>query len=302
VLLRARIRSGLEGKKWTDAEREQRKFIQDAFSKFISTAVVDQLVEDPGKLKMGGERIQISCVFTDLADFTSLIETTEPTLVLPLLNEYLDGLGRIVLRFNGTIDKIVGDALHAFFGAPLKQPDHAQLAVNCAVSLDDYARAFMQRPDAVALKFGATRIGVHTGVGVVGNFGGEAFFDYTAHGDVINTAARMESVNKHLGTTLCISKETVDLCDGMEFRPVGELMLKGKSRPVSAWQPNRLEQNLCPLDLYHDAFQLMADNAADAVSEFCHLQALYPHDALVRFHGNRLSRGQQGVTVRLADK
>ena len=302
VMLRARIRSGLEGKKWTDAEREQRRFIQDAFSRFISTAVVDQLVSDPGKLKMGGERTQISCVFTDLADFTSLIETTEPTLVLPLLNEYLDGLCRIVLKFNGTIDKIVGDALHAFFGAPLKQPDHAQLSVNCAVALDEYARDFMRRPDAVALNFGATRIGVHTGVGVVGNFGGEAFFDYTAHGDVVNTAARMEGANKHLGTTVCVSKDTVDLCDGIDFRPVGDLLLKGKTRSVSAWQPHRTGEKFCPLLQYKHAYQLMSDSYEDAASQFALLHDLYPEDTLVEFHFNRLRNNIGGASVKLTDK
>jgi len=160
----------------------------------------------------------------------------------------------------------------------------------------------MQRPDAVALNFGATRIGVHTGVGVVGNFGGEAFFDYTAHGDVINTAARMESVNKHLGTTVCISKDTVNLCSGIDFRPVGDLLLKGKSQSVSAWQPNRIEQGLSPLHLYNHAYQLMADNPDAAESEFARLHELYPEDMLVKFHFNRLSNNIGGVTVKLTDK
>ena len=237
ILLKARIGSGLESKQWSDDERRQREYIRQAFSRFISPAVVDQLVSDPSKLALGGERLNITCVFTDLAGFTSLIEGSEPKIVLPLLNRYLDGLCRVFLEHHGTIDKIVGDALHGFFGAPLEQPDHPARAMRCVLDLDDYARAFMREEDAAALGFGVTRIGVHTGSAVVGNFGGDAFFDYTAHGDVINTAARMESVNKHLGTTICVSADTAGQCADIPFRPIGHLLLKGKSQSVEAFEP-----------------------------------------------------------------
>ena len=160
----------------------------------------------------------------------------------------------------------------------------------------------MRRPDAVALNFGATRIGVHTGVGVVGNFGGEAFFDYTAHGDVVNTAARMEGANKHLGTTVCVSKDTVDLCDGIDFRPVGDLLLKGKTRSVSAWQPHRTGEKFCPLLQYKHAYQLMSDSYEDAASQFALLHDLYPEDTLVEFHFNRLRNNIGGESVKLTDK
>ncbi len=302
VLLRARIRSGLASKQWTDEEREQRKFIQDAFSRFISRTVVSQLIEDPSKLTLGGERTEITCVFTDLADFTSLIETSDPTKVLPLLNEYLDGMCKIVLEHHGTIDKIVGDALHAFFGAPLKQPDHAQMAVKCAVALDAYAHEFKDRDDARALKFGVTRIGVHTGIGVVGNFGGDAFFDYTAHGDVVNTAARMESVNKHLGTTVCVSQDTVSLCSGIQFRPVGELLLKGKSRTVRAWMPPGKMAQTAPLADYLTAYQLMCDNQPDAAREFENLHKQCPTDALALLHYKRLKNGAVGARITPGEK
>ena len=122
TLLKARIKSGLETKQWLDTERQQKRFIRQAFSRFLAQAVVDALVEDPSKLELGGERVEITCLFTDLEGFTSLIEGAEPGKVLPLLNRYLDSMCRIVLDHGGTIDKIVGDALH-------EAAEHDRLAV-----------------------------------------------------------------------------------------------------------------------------------------------------------------------------
>ena len=123
TLLRARIKSGLEEKQWMDEEKRQKRFIREAFSRFVAPAVVNELIAAPERLSLGGKRQELTVVFTDLADFTTLIENEEPANVLPVLNRYLDSLCQIVLDHGGTIDKIVGDALHAFFGAPLEQPD-----------------------------------------------------------------------------------------------------------------------------------------------------------------------------------
>ncbi len=297
-MLRARIQAGLESKIWTDSERHQREYIKRAFERFLSPAVVDELINNPNNLSLGGERAEISCVFTDLAGFTTLIETHEPTEVLPQLNRYLDGLCKIVLKHEGTIDKIVGDALHAFFGAPVKQSDHAQRAVSCAMELDRYARAFASEEKASGFGFGQTRIGVHTGVAVVGNFGGESFFDYTAHGDVVNTTARMESANKHLGTTVCVSDKTKELCMSVEFRPVGQLLLKGKSVPVSAFEP--IDSTLpkrCPIDAYLPMYELIREQSASAAAEIAQLIETYPDDALLSLYAARIEAGFNGVVI-----
>jgi len=303
ILLRARIQAGLESKQWSDEELRQKRFIRQAFSRFISPAVVDQLVANPSRLSLGGERREITCLFTDLADFTHLIETTEPSIVLPVLNRYLDGMCRIVLDHDGTIDKIVGDALHAFFGAPLDQPDHAQRAMNCALALDAYAQEFIAQPDARSLGFGVTRIGIHTGSAVVGNFGGESFFDYTAHGDVVNTAARMESVNKHLGTRICVTESTTRRCPGMAFRPIGNLVLKGKREGVEAFEPLTDEMAKAPATTaYLEGYELMRNNDPEAADMFDRLRKENSDDPIIKLHAERLSKGEPGITIKFDAK
>lgn len=305
-LLQARIRAGLESKEWTDAERIHRKFIQDTFSKFLSPAVVNQLMEDPKRLQLGGERTEISCVFTDIEGFTRLIENNEPTNILPILNRYLDGVCKIVLKHDGTIDKIVGDALHAFFGAPARQPDHAIRATLCAIELDQFARNFVLADDVQATGFGRTRIGVHSGIGVVGNFGGDAYFDYTAHGDVINTTARMEQANKMIGTTLCVSSETVRQCPSISFRPIGQLKLRGKTSVVGAFEPVDEEvvagnsvrsQGRCPLGEYLEAYSKLTKDLPAAEEAFDLLAREYQHDPLVALYHGRLKRQQTGTVI-----
>lgn len=300
TLLHARIQSGLETKRWSDSEREQREFIQQAFSRFLSPTVVDELVNHPEKISLGGERAAITCLFTDLADFTALIERSEPGEALPVLNRYLDGMCQIVLNHNGTIDKIVGDALHVFFGAPVVQENHAELATHCAIALDDYAREFIKQEDAVELGFGHTRIGVHSGVAVVGNFGGDCFFDYTAHGDVINTTARMESVNKYLGTTLCISGDTAKQCSNIQFRPIGELLLQGKEKTVPAFTPDISSESRCPFETYMAAYHSLDSDTLSL--QFEQLYQHYPNDTLVSLHYHRQRESQHGVTIKLASK
>jgi class 3 adenylate cyclase len=303
ILLKARIASGLESKQWSDEERSQRQFIRQAFSRFISPAVVDQLMSDPEKLSLGGERMDITCLFTDLAGFTTLIENNEPSVVLPVLNRYLDGLCRVFLQHDGTIDKIVGDALHGFFGAPVPQPDHACRALRCALDVDAYARSFIAEKDAAALGFGATRIGVHSGTAVVGNFGGDAFFDYTAHGDVVNTAARLEGANKYLGTTVCASGETKSRCREVAFRPVGQLLLKGKSKSLEVFEPLRAEcAEPSEISGYVDAYRLMAAGDNAALEAFTVLAESYPDDPLAALHAGRLAQGKAGTLIVLDEK
>ncbi len=303
TLLRARIKSGLEKKQWMDEEKRQKRFIREAFSRFVAPAVVDELIADPERLSLGGKRQELTVVFTDLADFTALIENAEPADVLPVLNRYLDSLCQIVLDHGGTIDKIVGDALHAFFGAPLEQPDHPARAMACVLALDAFGCAFVEEEDARALGFGVTRIGVHTGTAVVGNFGGDAFFDYTAHGDVVNTAARMESVNKHLGTRVCVTGDTARRCPEVRFRPVCTLVLKGKSTGVEAFEPLAEAAAAAPeIRAYLEAFRLMEAGDPEAPAAFRRLTETYPHDPLAAFHARRLGAAETGSTVVMEEK
>jgi class 3 adenylate cyclase/CHASE2 domain-containing sensor protein len=205
--------------RWRE-EHAQRRFIHDAFSKYVAPAIVDHMIANPEALRLGGERREITFVFTDIAGYTTLTENTEPTLFVEMMNEYLDGTTEIVLAHGG-------------------KSDHAERAVACALALDAWCQDFASRMRSRGADFGLTRIGVNTGTVVVGNFGGEKRFDYSATGDAINTAARLESVNKQLGTRVCISGATIERCAGGSYRPVGELVLKGKSESVAAYEPVR---------------------------------------------------------------
>ena len=172
---------------------------------------------------------------------------------------------------------------------------------DCALAMDAYAREFEQSEAARSVAFGGTRIGVHTGLAVVGNFGGDTFFDYTAHGDTVNTAARMESVNSHLGTRLCVSGETAKACKTIQFRPVGALVLKGKSQPVEAFEPVS-GMSAEALEAYLAVFALIKAEAPNAAEEFERLAAEAGDDPLVNFHRNRLAAGQTGATIVFQEK
>lgn len=284
-------------------EQVQRRFIHEAFSKFVAPAIVDHLIEEPGRLRLGGERRNMTFLFTDIADYTTLTENTEPTLLVEIMNEYFGGTCEIIFEHGGTIEKIVGDALHVMFNAPLEQPDHEERAVRCALALDTYCQEFVSRQRSQRIEFGVTRIGVNTGVVVVGNFGGEKRFDYSATGDAINTAARLESVNKQLGTRVCVSGSTIERCHDMKFRPVGELVLKGKSKSVAAFEPvPNGERSHGKVDEYMEAYRLLSGEDSAAESAFRRLAERYPEDVLIAFHLGRLAAGESGSRVVMKEK
>jgi adenylate cyclase len=170
--------------------------------------------------------------------------------------------------------------------------------MKCVLELDRYARNFISQVDAKQLGFGRTRIGVHTGMAVVGNFGGDAFFDYTAHGDVINTASRLENANKHLGTTICLSGETKSRCKDILFRPVGQLLLKGKTGSIETFEP-LLENSpeYCEISVYHEAYHLLDSEKNNAAEVFLKLARQFPGDPLVQMHASRLARGESGSVI-----
>ena len=284
-------------------DRKQKKFIRQAFSRYVSPGIVDQLVADPSQMNPGGERRELTYLFTDLANFTSLTEKTEPAVLVPLLNEYLSEMCRILFKHGATIDKIVGDAVVGFFNAPIAQEDHPARAVAAALELDEFGQAFVEKQAELARIVGITRIGVHSGVAVIGNFGGEAFFDYTAHGDMVNTAARLESVNKHLGTRICISGVTAGRCPEMAFRPVGELVLKGKSEGIEVFEPlaDGWADGMA-IAAYTEAFEKLRRNDPGAGEAFREVIRINPDDGLAKFHLGRLEEGETGAKIVMEDK
>src|SRR2546430_1073748 len=164
-----------------------------SLSRYFSPQIASRLATGADGMEV--HRRDVAAIFTDVTSFTSLVENIAPETLGTLLNEYMGGMTDIVFTHEGTVAKIIGDGIHILFNAPGDQPDYATRAVACAHELDAWAEEFKQRWRAAGVNFGATRIGVHAGPALVGNFGGSKFFDYTAHGDTINTAARLQAAN-----------------------------------------------------------------------------------------------------------
>jgi adenylate cyclase len=284
------------------AER-QRRFVQQAFSSYVSPNLVQHFIDNPGELRLGGERRECSFVLTDLAGFTSLVEQSDPARLVAVLNEYIDEMTRITFEHEGTLDRIVGDAVAVIFSAPVVQPDHARRAVACALAMDDFSEAFCQAKRDEGLPLKHTRIGVNSGPVIIGNVGGSSHSDYRALGDAINTAARLESVNKHLGTRICIAGSTAAQCEGFIGRPVGTLVLVGKTEGIEAFEPlTRQAASSHRITAYRQAFETLDEPDGAALAAFSALAEQYPDDALVAFHLARLKDGEGGRVVVMGEK
>ena len=269
-----------------------------SLSRYFSPNLAQRLAGDTDAVDLEGQRREIATLFTDIASFTALVETLEPNVLGPLLNEYLSGMTDIVFANDGTVAKIVGDALHILFGAPGEQPDHAARAVACALALDEFAQSFCERWQKKGIAFGVTRIGVHAGPAIVGNFGGGRFFDYTAYGDTINVASRLETANKQLGTRICVSAGLAEEVKNFRGRPIGDLVLRGRGEVIRAFEPLREKQFNDPATKsYLDAFALLEAGDAGAVAAFAAHVGKQPEDRLAAFHLKRLLNGAKGSRI-----
>jgi len=287
------------------ATERERRWVRQAFSRYVSPNRVAHLMAHPEQLRLGGQRRVCSFVFTDLIGFTALMERTDPAQVVALLNEYLEGMLVIVFRHEGTLERIMGDAVAVLFSAPVTQPDHCQRALDCALEMHMFASAYAVRLQAQGVAWGHTRIGVHSGEVVVGNFGGKTLFDYRALGDPINTASRLESVNKHLGTQVCVSQAIVDGCPGAPMRVVGRLVLKGRSQPLRAYEPLAVMDaaQCASVADYAAAMHLLeSGDALAALAAFKNLVERHPHDPLVALHLRRLHEGASDDLIVMSDK
>ncbi len=218
-------------------ESQQRKFIRAAFSTYLSPSVVKTIIDAPERLVLGGEERKITAFFSDVQGFTSISETLTPAQVVELLNEFLTEMTNIILKHEGTVDKFEGDAIVAIFGAPNDLRNQAESACRACIE--------MQRKLAdLRLKWAAEnrprlkmRVGVNTGLALVGNMGSDKRFDYTMMGDQVNTAARLEVVNKIYGTYTLISAATFQETDGLFFaREVDLVRPVGKKQPISLYE------------------------------------------------------------------
>ena len=270
-----------------------------SLSRYFSPQIALRLAASEGD----GMEVQwrtVATIFTDIAGFTSLVEAVEPEVLSTLLNEYVGGMTDVIFEHEGTVAKVIGDAIQVLFNAPGDQPDHATRAIACARDLDAWSEQFRERWKAKGVSFGMTRIGVHAGPALVGNFGGSRFFDYTAYGDTINTAARLETANKFLGTRICVSAAAAEAANGFQGRPVGDLMLRGRSEPLRAFEPLRVSKFESPVTAqYKDAFAKLEAGDSGAMPAFAALVGQHSDDPLAGFHLKRLLNGAKGIRIQV---
>ena len=262
------------------SEQRQRRETRRAFSMYLAPEVVDQIMAHPEKLKLGGERREITLLFTDLKGFTNISEQLGPEQVAQLLNEHFSRATAIIKRYGGTVNRFIGDAIMAIWGAPLADEKHALNACLAArdmqLDMHQLREEFIQR----GLPPIFMRVGIHTGPAIVGNLGAADRFDYTAIGDSVNLAARLEGVNKFYSTEILVSNATVHLLEGaLPLRPVDRVIVKGKTEAVEIFTLcDDAEVN----QLAADALKAYRDQQWDAS------EALW-RQLLVRLPGDRIS-------------
>jgi adenylate cyclase len=228
-------------------EGRQKLYIRRMFGQYMSGAVIDHLLEHPEKLQLGGERRRVTLFFSDLAGFTTISERLSPETVVGLLNDYLSSMTEIILAEAGTVDKFEGDAIMAFWGAPLDQPDQARRACRAALRQQAALIELNRQFSGLELPPLSMRIGLHTGDAIVGNLGSEKRFDYTVIGDTVNLASRLEGVNKFYGSHVMASEVTVAACNGgVEFRELDLVAVKGKEQAVRVFEVLGLTGELAP--------------------------------------------------------
>ncbi len=219
-------------------EGKQKRFIKGAFKQYLSPIVIEELVQHPERLKLGGELRELSIFFSDVKGFTGISERLSPHDLTALLNDYLTAMTDIIYEHGGTVDKYEGDAIIAFWNAPLAQTDHATLAVHTA--LECQAKLVAMNPEFKE-RIGTElhqRIGLNSGPVVVGNMGSRQRFNYTFLGDAGNLAARLEGINKQFGTSLLISDKTRRMLGNeIAVREIARVQVVGRKEPVTVYEP-----------------------------------------------------------------
>lgn len=218
-------------------EEKEKKKIRGAFQYYLTASVVNEILKDPNKLKLGGDKKNLSVLFSDIRGFTTISEKLSPENLVQLLNEYLTAMTNIVFKYDGLLDKYIGDAVMAVFGAPLNQPDHARRACLTAIEMMSTLKRLQVKWETEGWPPINIGIGINTGDMVVGNMGSEMRFDYTVMGDSVNLASRLEGTNKEYGTNIIISEFTHNVIkDDFFCRELDAVRVKGKKRPVQIFE------------------------------------------------------------------
>lgn len=266
-------------------EMSQKKMIKGAFGQYLSPKVVDILVKDPSKLSLGGEERVMTAYFSDVAGFSTISEKLTPSELVLLLNEYLTAMCEIIARFDGTVDKFEGDAIIAFWGAPLDQPNHAVLCCHAAAEMQQYMFQMRERLVKEGRAELRVRMGINSGRMVVGNMGSKQRMDYTIMGDAVNLAARLEGANKFYASDTMISDATYQMAkDEIDCRVLDTVRVIGKKEPVIIYQllakKGEVTGPLADLLVHYNAGleQYRARKYQEAIGHFEKAVAIIPND------------------------
>ena len=218
-------------------EEKSRKWITSVFGKYVSPIVIDHLLQNPDKIKLGGEKRDITIFFSDIRGFTPISEKMNPEDLVHLLNEYLSEMTSIIIKDQGLVDKYMGDAIMAFWGAPLDLSNHAEIACSSSLEMIEKLHALQKKWEQQGIPFFDVGIGLNSGEAIVGNMGSSTRFDYTAIGDNVNLASRMEGLNKVYGTNIIITEKTYEFVkDKFETRKLDAVKVKGKNEPILIYE------------------------------------------------------------------
>ncbi|NJD23571.1 MAG: adenylate/guanylate cyclase domain-containing protein [Melioribacter sp.] len=256
-------------------ERQQNVIIKGMFSQYVSREVVNQLIINPDRLRLGGERKNLSILFSDIAGFTTFAEKKQPEELVSFINEYLNEMTEIILNNKGTLDKYLGDAVMAFWGAPVEVEDHAYKACVTALQMQERLVGLREKWSSSGETPIRIRIGINTGDVIVGNIGGEKRFDYTVLGDNVNLASRLEGANKEYATNIMISDTTYDSCkDKILARELDVILVKGKNKPTKVYElislvgDKKAEEAVEKMDLYFQALELYRQKSFEPALDY----------------------------------
>jgi adenylate cyclase len=216
--------------------REKRK-MKKLFGQYVSKDVYQQLVHNPELARLGGQRREMSVLFSDIRGFTTVSERGQPEEIVHLLNEYFTRMVQVVFQHRGTVDKFVGDMVMALFGAPLEDPDHAEHAVAAALDMMQELKTLNAKWALAGRGTIDIGIGINSGPMIAGNIGSDQIMSYTVIGDAVNLGSRLESLNKQYSTHIIISDATRSQLKGSyTLKPLGDVVVKGKTRPVAIFE------------------------------------------------------------------
>ena len=285
------------------ASNRARQRLRRSFEHFLPPAVIAEMVKSEELPKLGGERREISVLFTDVASFTTFSEGVDPERLAGILNEYLEGVCAAIFASGGLVNAFLGDGVLAFFGAPQAQSDHADRAVAAAFEIDGFAQQFSADQRARGVNFLHTRIGIHTGFAFVGNVGSRERLQYTALGDVLNTASRLEGLNKAIGTRICVSGDIAKKLSRYRCRPIGAFVVKGRHGATEVYEPINLERYSAEwIERYVAAYRALEVNDPLAAKLLSRLHLDDGGDPCVAFHIDRLAAGETGVLTEMHEK